>query len=92
MAVYITGLEQDRSRTSDSSFTSKVHIRERAYDSENNEYLNTQGKNYTVERIMPSPYTLQINLDIWSTNTDPKITNIRATINVVQSKYGNTNY
>ena len=73
MAVYITGLEQDRSRTSDSSFTSKVHIRERAYDSENNEYLNTQGKNYTVERIMPSPYTLQINLDIWSTNTDQKL-------------------
>jgi len=73
MAVYITGLEQDRSRTSDSSFTSKVHIRERAYDNNNNEYLNTQGKNYTVERIMPSPYTLQVNVDIWSTNTDQKL-------------------
>ena len=73
MAVYVTGLEQDRTRTSDSSFTSKVHIRERAYDSENKEYLNTQGKNYTVERIMPSPYTLQVNVDIWSTNTDQKL-------------------
>ena len=73
MAVYITGLEQDRSRTSDSSFTSKVHIRERSYDSNNKEYLNTQGKNYTVERIMPSPYTLQVNVDIWSTNTDQKL-------------------
>jgi hypothetical protein len=73
MAVYITGLEQDRSRTSDSSFTSKVHIRERAYDANNNEYLNTQGKNYTVERIMPSPYTLSVNVDIWSTNTDQKL-------------------
>ena len=73
MAVYITGLEQDRSRTSDSSFTSKVHIRERAYDDTGNEYLNTQGKNYTVERIMPSPYTLNVNVDIWSTNTDQKL-------------------
>lgn len=73
IAVYITGLEQDRARTSDSSFTSKVHIRERAYDSDNNEYLNTQGKNYTVERIMPSPYTLNVNIDIWSTNTDQKL-------------------
>ena len=73
MAVYITGLEQDRSRTSDSTFTSKVHIRERAYDDSGKEYLNTQGKNYTVERIMPSPYTLQINVDIWSTNTDQKL-------------------
>ena len=73
MAVYITALEQDRTRTADSSFVSKVHIRERAYDNTNNEYLNTQGKNYTVERIMPSPYTLQVNLDIWSTNTDMKL-------------------
>ena len=73
IAVYITGLEQDRTRTSDSSYTSKVHIRERAYDNNNNEYLNTQGKNYTVERIMPSPYTLQVNVDIWSTNTDQKL-------------------
>ena len=73
MSVYITGLEQDRSRTSDSSFTSKVHIRERAYDDSGKEYLNTQGKNYTVERIMPSPYTLNVNVDIWSTNTDQKL-------------------
>ena len=73
MAVYITGLEQDRTRTSDSSFTSKVHIRERAYDEDNNEYLNTQGKNYTVERIMPSPYTLAVNVDMWTTNTDQKL-------------------
>ena len=73
IAVYITSLEQDRTRTSDSSYTNKVHIRERAYDSENNEYLNTQGKNYTVERIMPSPYTLNVNIDIWSTNTEQKL-------------------
>ena len=64
MGVYITGLEQDRTRTSDSSFVSKVNIRERAYDTDGAEYLNTQGKNYTVERIMPSPYNLQINVDV----------------------------
>ncbi len=73
MAVYITGLEQDRTRTADSSFVHKVHLRERAYDSSNKEYLNTQGKNFTVERIMPSPYTLNINVDIWSTNTEQKL-------------------
>ena len=73
MAVYITGLEQDRTRTADSSFVHKVHLRERAYDSSNKEYLNTQGKNFTVERIMPSPYTLNINVDIWSTNTEKKL-------------------
>ena len=73
MAVYITGLEMDRARTSDSSYVSKVNIRERAYDATNKEYLNQDGKNYTVERLMPTPYTLTVNVDIWSTNTDQKL-------------------
>jgi hypothetical protein len=73
MAVYMTNLEMDRTRTSDSSFVSKVHIRERAYDSNGTEYLNEQGKNYTVERLMPTPYNLTINVDIWSSNTDQKL-------------------
>ena len=73
IAVYITGLDIDRNRTSDSSFVSKLHVRERAFDENNNEYLNVQGKNYTVERLMPTPYKLTINADIWSTNTDQKL-------------------
>ena len=73
IAMYITGLEIDRERTSDSSFVSKVHVRERAYDEAGKEYLNTQGKNYTVERLMPTPYKLTVNADIWSTNTDQKL-------------------
>ena len=47
----------------DASYVSKVNIRERAYDAEGKEYLNTQGKNYTVERMMPTPYTLSVNVD-----------------------------
>jgi hypothetical protein len=73
MAVYVTGLDMDRTRTSDSSYVSKVNIRERAFDADGNEYLNTQGKNYTVERLMPTPYTLSVNVDIWTTNTDQKL-------------------
>ena len=73
MAVYITGLEQDLNRMSDSSYINKVNIRERAYDADGNEYLNTEGKNYTVERLMPTPYTLTVNVDIWSSNTDQKL-------------------
>ena len=73
MAVYITSLEMDRSRTADASFVSKLNIRERAFDENNEEYLNIQGANYTVERLMPTPYTLGVNVDIWSTNTDQKL-------------------
>jgi len=73
MAVYITGLEMDRTRTSDSSYVNKLNIRERAYDADGKEYLKTEGRNYTVERLMPTPYTLTVNVDVWSTNTDQKL-------------------
>ena len=73
IGVYIQDLAIDRDRTADPTYTSKVHIRERGYDSNNNEYLNTQGKNYTVERLMPTPYNLTVKADIWSTNTDQKL-------------------
>ena len=73
ISVYISGLSLDRDRVSDSTFVSKVHLRERTYDSAGKEYLNTQGKNVTVERLMPTPYTLEMTADIWSTNTDQKL-------------------
>jgi hypothetical protein len=73
MAVYITGIEQDLNRMADSSYVNKLNIRERAYDANGQEYLNTEGKNYTVERLMPTPYQLSVNVDIWSSNTDQKL-------------------
>ena len=73
ISVYITSLAMDRERTSDATYTGKIHLRERAYDSNNKEYLNTQGQNYTVERLMPTPFNLGINVDIWSTNTEQKL-------------------
>jgi len=73
MGVYVTGLELARDRLSDSSYISKMHIRERAFDENNQEYLNTDGKNYTVERLMPTPYSLTVSVDIWTTNTEQKL-------------------
>jgi len=73
ISIYMTGLELDRDRLADATYTGKVHLRERAYDANGEEYLNTQGKNVTVERLMPTPYTLQVSADIWSTNTDQKL-------------------
>ena len=72
MAVYITGLELDRDRTSDASYVNKRHVRERAKDA-NGDYTDVQGRQYTVERLMPTPYKLTMNVDIWSTNTDMKL-------------------
>lgn len=73
IACYIKDLQFDRPRLQDPTFISKLQIRERAFDEDGNEYLNVQGDNYTVERIMPSPYLITFAADIWSTNTDMKL-------------------
>jgi hypothetical protein len=73
MAVYITGLELDRDRTSDSSYVNKRHVRERLKDETTGQYTDEQGRQYTVERLMPTPYRLTMNCDIWTTNTDMKL-------------------
>lgn len=72
IACYIKDIQFDRPRMQDPTFVSTVNIRERTYDENGQEYLNTQGANYTVERIMPSPYLLTFSADIWTTNTDQK--------------------
>ena len=71
IAIYITDLDLDRSRLGDATYVGKVHIRER--DVENGAYTSTQGANYTVERLMPTPFTLSLKVDIWSTSTEQKL-------------------
>lgn len=73
IACYIKNLEFARDRLQDPTYVSKMNIRERAFDDQGNEYLNTQGANYTVERLMPTPYNLQFTADIWTTNVDQKL-------------------
>jgi len=73
IACYIKSLEYDQTRLQDPTFVSKVHIRERSYDETTKQYVYNQGAGYTVERIMPSPYKLTFNADIWTTNTDQKL-------------------
>ena len=77
IALYMTDLELDRTRLSDATFTSKIHIREREVledgSSSSGVYGTAQGLNYTVERIMPTPYKLSLKADIWTTNTDQKL-------------------
>jgi len=73
MGIYITSLQMDRARLSDSSYISKINLREKEFDENTSSYLRSQAKGYTVERLHPTPYTLAINVDLWSTSTDQKL-------------------
>ena len=72
IACYIKDMQFDRERLQDPTFVSKVNIRERAKDDAGN-LLNVQGENYTVERLMPTPYKATFTADIWTTNTEQKL-------------------
>jgi hypothetical protein len=71
ISIYIYGLDLDRDRLADSTFVSKKSIRER--DINGNAYTNNRGRNYTIERVMPTPFKLTMKVDIWSANTDQKL-------------------
>lgn len=73
IACYMKDVKFDRTRIQDPTYVGKINIRERAFDEEHNEYLNIQGANYTVERLMPTPYNITFAADIWTTNLDQKL-------------------
>jgi hypothetical protein len=72
ISCYIKDLQYDLTRLQDPTFVSKVHVREREWDGDSGTYLNTQGNNFTIERIMPSPFKISFAADIWTTNTEMK--------------------
>ena len=73
MAVYINGIAYDRDRVQDPTFVGKMNIRERYYNEDTMEYENRQGNAFSIERLMPVPYTLDLKLDIWTSNTKQKL-------------------
>ena len=75
IAVHITGISLARDRLSDQTYVGKMHIRERDIDTSvtPHEYTSGQGKNYTVERLMPTPFKLSVKVDIWSSSTEQKL-------------------
>ena len=72
IAAYIRDLNYDRERMQNPYHIEKQHLKERDVDSDGN-YTNQLGAGYTVEKVMPSPFRLEVSADIWTTNTDQKL-------------------
>jgi T4-like virus Myoviridae tail sheath stabiliser len=73
ITYYVTGLEYDQRRTQDPTFVDKMTVRRRAFNQDTQAFENVQGDAFTVERLMPVPYTLRINVDFWTTNYQQKL-------------------
>ena len=73
ITYYITALEYDQRRTQDPTFIDKIQVRQRSYNTETQSYETVQGQAFTVERLMPVPYTLRMTVDLWTTNYNQKL-------------------
>ena len=73
ITAHILTLQPDRSRTLNPFHVEKDTITERKYDQELNEYTNEPGNQYSTERLMPVPYTLTMQVDVWTSNSDQKL-------------------
>ena len=73
MTFYITGMDYDRPRMQDPYHVNKMQVRQRTYNTNTQDYETTQGNAFTIERLMPVPYRMTINLDIWTSNTNQKM-------------------
>ena len=72
IACYVRELNYDRDRMQNPYHIEKQHLRERDVDSDG-QYTNQLGAGYTVEKVMPSPFRLEVTADIFSSNTDQKL-------------------
>jgi hypothetical protein len=72
IACYVRELNYDRERMQNPYHIEKQHLRERGIDTDGN-YTNELGAGYTVEKVMPSPFRLEVTADIFSSNTDQKL-------------------
>ena len=73
MTFYITDLKYDRPRMQEPYFVNNIAVRQRTYDPNTDSYETTQGNAFTIERAMPVPYEMTINLDIWTSNTNQQM-------------------
>lgn len=72
ISFYITGIDYRRDWMQNPSHVDKMQVRQRDVDESTGEMLTTGGNAFTIERHMPVPHTMSINVDIWTSNTEQK--------------------
>ena len=73
IACWVQSLQPDRQRLQEPFFNDAVSVNERKFDATTNSYTNEPGQKYSVKRLMPVPYLLNMQVDIWTSNTDQKL-------------------
>ena len=72
ITCWISGLTLAPNRRQGPQIVDTVLVNERAYNQDTNQYDNTPGNRYSVNRYMPVPYELSMSVDMWTNNESVK--------------------
>lgn len=73
ISCYVTGLALSPERRTYPQFEDKLPVYEKRYNDDTQSYENSEGSVYTVTRHQPVPYTLQMQVDLWTSNNEQKM-------------------
>lgn len=83
ITVDITGLAFDADRLQNPNHVGRVQVYERKIDPVTGKYTNEQGNSITVERLMPRPFTLSVQVDMWTSNMDQKCQLVEQIVQII---------
>lgn len=73
ISCYITDMQTSADRRTNPTHVSSAQVYEKKFDATTGQYLEGEvGNTYTIERHMPVPYDLTVQVDVWTSNTDQK--------------------
>jgi T4-like virus Myoviridae tail sheath stabiliser len=73
MVVYITQVKYDRNRMQQPKHVDSITVRTRATDPLTGNLTTAQGQSFSVDRLMPVPYTITMTMEMWTSNFDQKL-------------------
>lgn len=72
ITVDMTNFEPDRERMQNINHVDRFQVTERYRDPLTGEYQEGRGNSATIERLMPRPYMMTVQVDIWTSTMDQK--------------------
>lgn len=73
ISCHVTGLETAPQSRTYAQYEETMPVYEKKYNEETGSYENEVGNVYSIKRHQPVPYTLTMQVDLWTSNTEQKL-------------------
>jgi len=73
ITLHLSDIQHQPERRHNIDHIDKIQVTEREFDENLGVYTRNPGKSYTVERLMPVPYDMTVDVSTWTTNMEQKL-------------------